>query len=394
MTCTCHTAVVLAAVLLAACSADETSQSHAATAIVDEAFVTRIERGSNLDSPALWRSSSGATWLVTTAKSSHRLHIHDAASGAFIRTVGQHGSGPVEFRRPNGLAVVGDLLFVVERDNARVQVLRLPRFEFVASFGQTTLHRPYGIAILQRDAAEMDVFITDVLTEPVKRYRLATSDAKLGVTYLGAFGDTTGAGRLQKVESMAVDPDARVLLVADEMARDVKVYGVNGSFSGRVLWGDVLHHEPEGIVLYACGADDGYWIVADQHIRQNRLLVFHRRTYNLVGAFTGRIVRNTDGLALMQDAVGSMAAGALYAVHADRAVGAFSWSKVAAALELRDDCATSEGNAALHVEPLLLAPRISETERLTERGQPETAAEGGVPPAIAFTVEPDAPGVG
>jgi hypothetical protein len=33
-----------------------------------------------------------------------------------------------------------------------------------------------------------------------------------------------------------------------------------------------------------------------------------------------------------------MSAGALYAAHKDRAVGAISWSRIAAALGLRSDC--------------------------------------------------------
>src|SRR5215204_3552791 len=51
---------------------------------------------------------------------------------------------------------------------------------------------------------------------------------------------------------MAVDPDARILLVSYEASRNVKVYGTDGSFTGRVLWGDIIRYEPEGIALYAC----------------------------------------------------------------------------------------------------------------------------------------------
>jgi 3-phytase len=111
-----------------------------------------------------------------------------------------------------------------------------------------------------------------------------------------------------------------------------------------VFGGDVIRHEPEGIALYTCGTHDGYWIVTDQHHRQNRFLVFQRASFELAGAFTGSIVTNTDGIAVVQAPVGAMAAGALYAVHNDRAIGTFSWSAVADALDLRDDC-VSEGSA-------------------------------------------------
>ncbi|HUG39026.1 MAG TPA: hypothetical protein VMM12_00995 [Longimicrobiales bacterium] len=326
---------------------------------VEETFVTRAAYFSNLDSPVVWHGPIDQDWLITTAKSPNRLYVHDAATGELLGRVGGGGRGPVEFRRPNGIALVDDLLLVVERDNARVQVLRLPAFDFVMSFGEGSLRRPYGIAVLRRGPATVDVFITDDydpaaaaaagplgLGERVKRYRLelpGSGDGAGSATLLGSFGETAGPGRLLVVESLAVDPEARLLLVADEEAGDVKVYDVDGAFTGTVLWRDVIRHEPEGIVLYPCDGGDGYWILADQHRVHNRFLVFDRRDFTPLGAFAGATVRNTDGLAMTQRPVGSMPAGVLYAVHADRAVGAFSWRHVAAALGLRDDCGPAAG---------------------------------------------------
>ena len=79
------------------------------------------------------------------------------------------GRDPGSFDRPNGVAVVDDLVFVVERDNGRVQVLRLPGMESVATFGDDVLVRPYGITLfaagnhLTADSAgaAYRVFVTD-----------------------------------------------------------------------------------------------------------------------------------------------------------------------------------------------------------------------------------------
>lgn len=346
---------------------------------VEETFVTRAAYFSNLDSPVLWHGPFDQDWLITTAKSTHRLYIHDAATGELVGRVGRGGGGLVEFRRPNGIALVDDLLLVVERDNARVQVLRLPAFDFVMTFGEASLRRPYGIAVLRRGPATVDVFITDDydpaaaggavgLGERVKRYRLelpGSLDGAGAVTLLGSFGEMAGPGRLLVVESLAVDPVAGLLLIADEEAGDVKVYDVDGAFTGTVLWGDVIRHEPEGIVLYPCDGGDGYWILADQHRAHNRFLVFDRRDFTPLRTFAAATVRNTDGLAMTQRPVGSMPAGALYAVHADRAVGAFSWRRVAAALGLRDDCGPAGRAAAAAPERLIR--RIAGKERTRQR---------------------------
>ena len=347
--------LVLLSVLLCGCSASDSTADAAdsvSVAVVEESFVTRRHTLAIMDSPAIWAGHTGETWIVATGKLTSRLYVSDAATGAPVRTIGRRGSGLGEFRRPNGIAVSGDLLMVVERDNHRVQVLRLPDAKPVASFGEATLSRPYGIAVDNRGNGDLSVFVTDNyeakngraladrdLGERVKRYRVAASNQGLVVTYLGAFGDTAGAGRLLGVESLAVDRDAGILLIADELAVDVKVYRTDGSFTGQVLWGDVIRHEPEGIALYACGPTEGYWIVTDQHPVENRFLVFHRETFALVGVFTGAAVRNTDGIALVQRPVGSMSAGALYAAHKDRSIAAISWSRIAAALGLRSDCA-------------------------------------------------------
>src|SRR5688572_25529417 len=183
--------------------------------VVDETFVTPRQNWALVDSPAIWTGQAGETWIVATGKLTSRLYVSDAATGAHIRTVGRRGSRLGEFSRPNGIAIAGDLALVVERDNHRVQVLRLPAFTPVGSFGEETLSKPYGVAVQSLAKGEMIVFITDDyqkkngrdltdrdLGERVKRYRVAESDEGLVSTYLGAFGDTVGAGRLIGVESV------------------------------------------------------------------------------------------------------------------------------------------------------------------------------------------------
>src|SRR3546814_4629314 len=74
--------------------------------------------------------------------------------------VGRSGAGEGEFDRPNGVAVVDELLFVVERDNRRVQVLRLPGFSHVASFGNEEFEKPYGIWV-NRTGDGYEAYVTD-----------------------------------------------------------------------------------------------------------------------------------------------------------------------------------------------------------------------------------------
>src|SRR3546814_4990331 len=84
------------------------------------------------------------------------------------------GAGEGEFDRPNGVAVVDELLFVVERDNRRVQVLRLPGFSHVASFGNDEFEKPYGIWV-NRTGNGYEVYVTDAYMADRKSTRLNSS---------------------------------------------------------------------------------------------------------------------------------------------------------------------------------------------------------------------------
>src|SRR5688572_15951805 len=129
----------LAATLLSACATSPTpSTPPPSTApappdpvTVVESYVSAESLADELDSLATWPTEDGKTWLIATGKSSHRLVVFDADSGEQLRTVGGEGNGPGQFKRPNGLAVHGDQLFVVERDNHRVQLLTLPDFKVI-----------------------------------------------------------------------------------------------------------------------------------------------------------------------------------------------------------------------------------------------------------------------
>src|SRR3546814_8789109 len=79
--------------------------------------------------------------------------------------VGSKGDGPGEFLRPNGIAIYGNYVFVAERDNHRVQVLLLPDFTPLGTFGADQLRSPYGLWIHESAPAEYEVYVTDSFME-------------------------------------------------------------------------------------------------------------------------------------------------------------------------------------------------------------------------------------
>lgn len=329
-------------------------------ATVPETYVSDAAPADELDSLATWVTEDGRTWLIASAKATHRLVVFDADSGERLRDVGARGDAPGQFNRPNGLAVHGDVLFVVERDNRRVQALALPDFKPLATFGQDELRSPYGLWLHESEPGELDVYVTDSfmlgerydvvpplaqLGERVRRYRLTFgNDGTLRARHVGAFGDTTEAAALRIVESIAGDPAHDRLLIADEGtaahggASTLVEYTLDGRPTGRRLPPASFRAQPEGIALWSCPDGGGYWIAVDQLAPLTAFHLFDRTTLQPRGSFQGRVTAHTDGVVLHAAATPSFPGGVLFAVHDDRAVTAFDLRAVERALSLAPGC--------------------------------------------------------
>ncbi|MEM1094867.1 MAG: phytase precursor [Bacteroidota bacterium] len=321
--------------------------------VLQEAFLTPRDTLDNVDSPAVWHGPDGEHWLLATAKYTDVLIAYDASTGEPLKRLGGSGTALGQMERPNGVLVLNDLAWVVERDNRRVQVLTLPDFASLGAFGMDELLNPYGLTAFETSPGMYHVYVTDNYEQPdesvppdselgrrVRQYEVAITDAALSTTLANTFGETAGAGVLRVVESIYADVSNDVLLIAEENEGEssVKVYQLDGTFAGELIPSTFFPSEAEGLALYACGADTGYWLATDQSHTANAFHVFDRMTRDYLGSFTGEVVRNTDGIALTQTPLPGFPAGAFYAVHNDGNVGAFSWAEIAEALDLRQDC--------------------------------------------------------
>lgn len=361
----------LAVLALASCATapathplDATAASPGqATVVVPERYVSADDPTLELDSLATWPTEDGHTWLIATAKSVHRLVVFDADSGRQLQSIGARGSEPGQFMRPNGVAVFGDRLFVTERDNHRVQVLSLPDFRPLGSFGERQLRSPYGLWIDETGPDEYEVYVTDSfmdgarhelvppldqLDQRVHRFHLDfDDDGRLASARDdGAFGETSEARALRIVESIAGDPAQRHLLIADEFTGQegdrrgstLREYDFDGRATGRQLPDGSFQGEAEGVALWACTADTGYWVAVDQTRPLTRFLLFDRATLAPRGSFTGETTAYTDGIVLHAASTTAFASGALFAVHDDQAVAAFDLGDIVRALALDPRC--------------------------------------------------------
>ena len=90
---------------------DDSPSPAGGPVVVEERWMSPADTAWDLDTPATWQNGGEAVVLVT-GKATHQLHAFDAATGEAVGTIGSPGSGVGEFRRPNGIAVLDDLVFV------------------------------------------------------------------------------------------------------------------------------------------------------------------------------------------------------------------------------------------------------------------------------------------
>lgn len=333
------------------------SRSGVAHVVVAEAFVTASTENDNIDSPASWRAPDGKTWLFATAKEGFGLTLYDGDSGATLRQFGEEGAARGQFRRPNGISIVDDLVFVVERDNHRVQVLALPSLETIATFAEADLTQPYGLWVRALGDGRYDVYVTDAymagekpngddIAPPLAQldrrvHRYVFDRSATAVEHVGAFGDTSAAGAIRIPESIWGDVAHDRLLISEEdtsVGTAVREYGLDMKYRGRTLGLGLFKAQAEGIALWQCADGSGYWITTDQFKDRSLFHIYDRVTLEHLGAFAGNRVANTDGVWLHQDATTRFPNGVFYAVHDDQGVGAFDWRDIAKGLNLRVDC--------------------------------------------------------
>ncbi|GGA85866.1 phytase [Arenimonas soli] len=330
--------------------------------VVAEAFSSVDVPEDNVDSLASWVAGDGTTWLIATAKEGdHGLVVYDGETGERLRGVGTVGGDLGQFRRPNGIFVHGDYLFVVERDNQRVQVLALPGFEALGSFGEAVLEKPYGLWLRPLPDNTLEVLVTDAymagedamgedivppvveLDRRIRRFIVTTNAGAVTARHEGAIGDTSEAGAIRIPESLWGDVANDRLLVAEEdehTGTALREYSLDGRFQGSSHGLGLFGAQAEGIALWACADGSGYWIATDQFKDRSLFHVFDRLDLAYRGAFAGEKTANTDGVWLHQAPTARFPAGVFYAVHDDMGVAAFDWRDVAAALDLRVACGT------------------------------------------------------
>ncbi len=152
--------------------------------------------------------------------------LFDAKIRSFITEWGAYGTGDGEFRHPRGVAVTPSKVYVVDRDNNRIQVFDLDG-NFIAKWGSFgsgdgEFAEPYGIAVTLSEVYVVDSY----------NYRIQVFNTTGGfLRKWGSIGSEDG--EFSYPCGIAVTPSE--VYVADTNNNRIQVFDLDGNFISK--WG-------------------------------------------------------------------------------------------------------------------------------------------------------------
>ncbi len=156
-----------------------------------------------------------ALWASNTAQ--HQLDLFDADSGAWRRSIGQHGMDAGAFAQPRGMALTptGEIC-VVDTLNNRVQVLSGDEGRWLRDIGEPgrtpgAFGRPRDVAV----GPDGVVFVTDAVSQQVHAF---AADGRFLLSFGERDGATADGGALTMPFGIAVTeqkPETTIALPAD-----------------------------------------------------------------------------------------------------------------------------------------------------------------------------------
>jgi 3-phytase len=259
--------------------------------------VTATIDGRNVDSMAFWIAPKKAeSLLLLTEKAGNEVMVFRTNRQAqFVRRFG-------EFKRPNAIVVVRDvrfgkrkmdLAFITERDANKVSVYSVPSFEKVGEFAQD-VPQPMGISIY-RGKSGLQAFVVAKRAEgndKVIRFRITEQNGSIG----GVREITFGSELTPNQETVFVDSKTRMVYVADETAKNIKIYDLDGKLR-KTIGDGIFQAQVEGIALAECGKRR--LLIATDQLDITEFEIFDLNGHRHLGTVVTTASR-TDGIALTQ----------------------------------------------------------------------------------------------
>ena len=236
-------------------------------------FVRESRDYSSISQPKQTHSLSVCPYGVAVGSTGDIFIIH--SSGILIqqpdgstRTIGSSGSGPCQFSSARGIALSGDVIYVSDYKQQRIQKVRTSG-EFVAYLGEGQLSNPIGLT-LDTDGR---IYVAENGNNRVSVFVACGSFVRI-------IPDSTDQqNHLKQPRGLTFDLHGK-LHVASYGTNSIVVYTPEGQFVEEYGQGQLVY--PAGIAV----DEEGFSLVTEHNSTSSRLQIFNS-SHHLVKTVTG-----------------------------------------------------------------------------------------------------------
>jgi len=182
-------------------------------------------------------------WLFVLSEESNKIFILNALSGKYIKSLGSHGDRVGQFDTPKDISIYDNFLFVLEKDNHRVQIFSLPDLNFVGLIGEMELTQPSCIETikLQKDKKNYCcVYVGDNLDNKPSRNKIyfkfifEINNTEIFDQEVLKY-EPKDKFQLGYIESIKYDGITDNLFIVDKMHKNIKIFNFNDDSKNIIL---------------------------------------------------------------------------------------------------------------------------------------------------------------
>jgi 3-phytase len=182
-------------------------------------------------------------WLFILSQDSNKIFILNALSGKYIKSLGSHGDAIGQFDTPSDMSIYDDYLFILERDNHRIQIFSLPELKFVGIIGEVELTAPNCLETIKLRKDNKNyccVYVGDNLDNKPSRNKcyfkfiLELNESGIYDTEVTRY-EPKEKSQLGFIQSIKYDGVQDNLYIVDKLSKDVKIFNFNDQYKSTIL---------------------------------------------------------------------------------------------------------------------------------------------------------------
>ena len=223
-----------------------------------------------------YNSISKEYWLFVLSEDSNKIFILNALTGKYIKSLGSPGDKVGQFDLPKDILIYENYIFVLEKNNHRIQIFTLPDLKFISFIGEVELTNPTCLESvkLRKDKKNFCcLLVGDNLDNKPSRnkcyFKFIFELNEVNIYDLEIKrNEPKNNSKLGYIESIKYDGLNDNLYIIDKLSKDIKIFNFNDEFKF-TIFKNFFKGDPSQIQQI-----NGYTIVGDFSRLENFFHIF------------------------------------------------------------------------------------------------------------------------